>query len=157
MSEDISRQSHDSAMKWAAETFRDVALDLLGLRASRITGVGSPDLPEVTVRGHVMDFLFRLEDGTNLHLEFQSAPAVLRDFLLYDVLLFRRDGRPVRTVVVYTGAIESAPRTLDVGSVAYLSTCARWTVTSRVRSYGRGSGRGRGCRGPMPFRSCSCH
>lgn len=43
----------------------------------------------------------------------------MRRFLLYDSRLLHRDGRPIRTVVLYTGGILQAPDRLDAQSIRY--------------------------------------
>ncbi len=67
-----------------------------------------------------MDFVFRLEDGSFLHLEFQSTvPDDLRRFLIYDVLLYQRDGCHIRTVVFYSNGITAADSCVDAGTVLH--------------------------------------
>ena len=68
-----------------------------------------------------MDYVFGLATGDSVHLEFQDRvrPETLPRFLLYDALRCYREGRRLHTVVVYTGAVTTAPESLDAGSLLY--------------------------------------
>jgi len=68
-----------------------------------------------------MDFVFLLEDDSYLHFEFQTA-LNKRDmirFAHYDLRLFERDGRSVRTVVIYSSDVKKPPDALRIGSLTY--------------------------------------
>ena len=118
----VARQARDIVLKWLLRENARPVLDLLGLRdVATVLGPAPTALADVTVRGHVLDYLLALEDGTYLHLEPQSHPADLDRLLVYDALLYRQDHRRIRTVVVYAGPVRQAADTLDAG-------CARYRV-----------------------------
>ena len=105
-----------------AETFGDDLFAALGLKdMPSITGSLPTVVREVELQDWEMDYVFGLATGDRAHLEFQDATGqeALRRFLLYDALRFYREGRRLHTVVVYTGAVQTAPETLDAGSIGY--------------------------------------
>ena len=87
-----------------------------------MVGLVSGDLPQLTVPGHTADTAWIIAGGERAHPEYQSTP-VTRDDLLrfaqYDLLLCRRDGCRVHTIVVCTTLVPDAPTTVDLGSIVY--------------------------------------
>ena len=64
--------------------------------------------------------VLELEDTTILHLEFQSTrESTLYRFAAYDLALGEHFRRKIRTVVLYTGGVNSGPDSLDAGSIQY--------------------------------------
>ncbi len=108
----------DIIFKCVSQIMGDDLIRAYGLEPCRIIRA----VPTETVflpRKRRLDSVFQLADGSCLHLEFQSKRAPLRRFLVYDALLYQRDRRPIRTVVIYTGGITKAPSRLDAGCVTY--------------------------------------
>lgn len=68
-----------------------------------------------------MDYTFLLEDNTYLHLEFQTTNKKedLSRFLAYDALLHYKEGKKVKTIVVYSSNIKKATTSIDAGSIKY--------------------------------------
>ena len=123
MEADVSPQTHDTILRAMGEVFVGWPLSILGLDLPPVVGLVSPDLPEVTVRDHRADTVWDVGGAEYAHPEYQSTP-VSRDDLLrfaqYDLLLCRRDGCRVHTVVVYTTPVpEDAPAEADFGSILY--------------------------------------
>ena len=118
---EISRQSYDIIQKYANALFRDATLDYYGIKAARIKELISIELPVIEVRKKSTDIVFLLEDGRYLHLEFQSTYSIddLLRFVVYDTLLYKRDGRQIDTVVVYSSDVENADVSLDIGAVKF--------------------------------------
>ena len=112
-------QSEDATLKALFQVLRGASLHWLGLDLPPIVDLVATELAVVSVQRSEMDCVFRLEDGSYLHLEFQSTPADLTRFLLYDAHLYDRDRAAVRTWVLYTGGIDHAPDRIDADSLAY--------------------------------------
>jgi hypothetical protein len=69
-----------------------------------------------------LDAVFELEDGSILHLEFQTTTRRkdLIRFLQYDVALYQQYGaRRIHTVVIYGAGIETAAEAIDAGCFTY--------------------------------------
>lgn len=80
------------------------------------------DLPRVDIHIEYLDVLFRLADGSLLHIEFQTTQRRrdLARFALYVAeLINRHTSEKIYTVVIYGAGIESAPDRLDRGSLVY--------------------------------------
>ncbi len=75
---------------------------------------------EVPASGLRIDTAWRMRDGRVFHLEYQNdQESTLYRFLNYDVRLATRYQTGVRTVIVYHGAVRTAPSVLDLGTVRY--------------------------------------
>jgi hypothetical protein len=77
--------------------------------------------PQVDIHLEEMDVVFRLADGSLLHLEFQTTwrRSDLVRFLLYDARLYARYRARIHTVVVYGAGIEDAITEIDGGALTY--------------------------------------
>lgn len=117
----ISKHHKDIIQKLTSGLFKDKTLEFYGVKSARITELISVELPITETSKDVMDFVFLLEDNTYLHLEFQTDYDLtdLLRFIRYDTRLFERDGRKVRTVIIYASEVKDAPASLNIGSVAY--------------------------------------
>ncbi len=120
MSKEVVKAGKDLTQKFLSNVFRGNFLSHFGLGQVEVVEAISTDLPVVQIREKRLDIIFRAQDGSNLHLEFQSTvPRNLRGFLVYDALLYQRDGRRIRTVVFYSNGITSAEAEIDVGAILY--------------------------------------
>ena len=121
MPADMPFQAHDIILKSIAPLFVGQSLAALGIDAPPAVSIAATEMPEVSVHAHDLDFLLELADESYLHLEFQSTKDArdLARFLVYDALLYQRDGRRIRTVVIYTGGVKRAADRVDAGSLRY--------------------------------------
>ncbi|MBZ4662706.1 MAG: hypothetical protein JG776_388 [Caloramator sp.] len=103
----ISHNNNDIILKYMAEAFKDTTLEFLGIKLPKIKSVIPTDLPIIDVKEEVMDFVFLLEDDSLLHLEFQTTYKKddLIRFNLYDLRLYKKERKPVRTIVIYSADI----------------------------------------------------
>jgi|GEM_PF-2272373 len=115
----VTRQAHDAVTQWLTARAGRAFLRLLGLRVPSTMVSLSTHLPTLEVRMEDMDVVLTWVADTRLHLEFQSAVADLTKVLLYDARRFQLERRPIRTVVVYTGAVTFAPSRLSIGSAVH--------------------------------------
>jgi hypothetical protein len=68
-----------------------------------------------------LDKLFLLEDGTYVHLEYQSSDNKkdLARFLAYDALAYYKYGNNIKTLVIYSTDITKAVTELNAGCITY--------------------------------------
>jgi hypothetical protein len=120
----ITRNARDIIQKHTGTLFKDAALSFYGINTAKVKELVNVELPIVEVGRVVMDFVFLLEDDTYLHIEFQTSynASDLIRFAKYDLLLYERDGRKVRTVVIYTADVKTEPSPLDTGSLVFAPT-----------------------------------
>ncbi len=123
MEADVSPQTHDTILRAMGEVFVGVPLSALGLDLPPVVGLVSPDLPQITVRDHRADTVLNVGGSVYVHPEYLATPVSKDDLLRfaeYDLLLCRRDGCRVHTVVVYTVPVPGdAPAEADLGSILY--------------------------------------
>lgn len=112
-------QAHDRVLKAALGLFPGRSLDFFGLDLPAVAGALPTEIPQISARLWIPDYRLALEDGSQVHLEFQSTPGDLARFHVYDALWFERDRRPIHTAVIYTGPVTRAVDTLDFGSGVY--------------------------------------
>lgn len=117
----ISKHAKDIIQKYTSGLFRDTTLEFYGVKTAKIKELINVELPVVEVAETRTDFIFLLEDNTYLHIEFQSSynKSDLIRFAAYDMRLFKRDGRSIRTVVIYTADVKKVPVSLNIGSLVY--------------------------------------
>ena len=94
---DIARQRNDIILKRIADAMRGGLLRRFGLAFPDIVEGLPSELPVLEVRSQQVDLLFRLADGTILHLEFQSKQEVddLKRFFAYNLAIYLHYGQPV--------------------------------------------------------------
>jgi len=117
----ISKHWKDIFQKYISSMYKDATLEFYGIKTPKIMELINVNLPVVEVRDSDIDQVFLLEDGTYLHLAFETGKH--RDtqirHLEYDVRLYARDRRKITTVIIYTKDVETAPPSLDIGIVDY--------------------------------------
>jgi hypothetical protein len=110
-------------LRWLFEILRNVSLAPLGIDVPRPAAPLPTDVLQVDVKRSATDALFRAEDGSILHVEFQmsSAPDDLRRFAVYDAAVLDRysDAPRVHTVVLYGPRAARVLPERDFGSIAY--------------------------------------
>jgi len=117
----ITKHVNDIIQKYAISLFRNVTLEFYGIKIAGIKELINPEVPVVTVSGSSADVVFLLDDETYLHLAFETGYdiAKLIHCAGYDLRLFERDRRSVRTVLIYTADVIDEPDDLTMGSLAY--------------------------------------
>lgn len=117
----IPRNNVDIMLKVITEQFADKALRFYGVDASNVKSIEPTELAEFVVSEKRMDCVFLLEDDSYLHLEFQTSyrQKDLERFLQYDVSLYRKKKKRIKTVVVYASGVTQSDEVLDIGSVNY--------------------------------------
>jgi len=113
---------NDIIQKHANAVFRNATLEFYGIKTAPIKELINPELPKLEVSGGAADVVFLLEDGTYLHFAFETghnSTGAMIKCLSYDSRLFERDGRLIRTVVIYTSEVKNKPNGLKIGSLSY--------------------------------------
>ncbi len=117
----VSRKSVDIVLKYTAEALGGALFARFGLPPPPIVAGLPSELPELRITSQQTDLLFRLADGSILHLEFQTTRrrGDLLRFAAYNLAVSQHYGRPVWTVVLYGAGIKSARDTLQAGSLTF--------------------------------------
>lgn len=110
----------DVIFKKAMEFFKDNAILFFGLDTKILTPAET-EIKNIEIKTNYADYLFYTEDGNYLHFEFQSTdkPYDLKRFLYYDASLYYKEGRQVKTIVIYSSDINSVSTDLDAGTIKY--------------------------------------
>lgn len=117
----VSRKSADIILKYTADALGSAFFERFGLPLPPIVAALPSELPQLEVRSRQTDLIFRLADGSILHLEFQTTrrSGDLLRFAAYNLAVFERYKRPVWTVVLYGAGIRTARDTLQSGSLTF--------------------------------------
>ncbi|MCL2158001.1 MAG: transcriptional regulator [Oscillospiraceae bacterium] len=123
MADGIAHQNKDIIFKILSETYKNKSLSVYGLELPRIKKILPTNLPTLQVDEKRADNIFMLEDDSILILEYESSSDA-KNLIKYGHYAFRvteayYDGklRKVTIVVIYTGDIKTAGKTLDLGCV----------------------------------------
>ncbi len=117
----VSRKSVDIVLKYTADALGGTLFARFGLPFPPIVAGLPSELPQLLISSQQTDLLFRLADGSILHLEFQTTRRsgdILR-FAAYHLAVYARYKRPVHTVVLYGAGIRRAANTLDTGALVF--------------------------------------
>ena len=116
----MSKNYEDLVMKSIMDLFRGDAVKYFGID-KLIVSVARTELHHIQVQRNINDWVLLADDGSYLHLEFQSDydKKDLARFMVSDAMLYYKEGRPVKTVVVYSADIQKTITALDAGSLQY--------------------------------------
>lgn len=117
----VSRKSVDIVLKYIAEALGGALFERFGLPFPPIVAGLPSELPQLRISSQQTDLLFRLADGSILHLEFQTTrrSGDLIRFAGYHLAVFERYRCPVHTVVLYGTGIRSAAGMLETGALTF--------------------------------------
>jgi len=118
---EISKHWKDIIQKYTSGLFRNATLEFYGIKTAKIIELINTELPVVEVAETSTDFIFLLEDNTYLHFEFQTAynKSDMLRFAEYDLRLYERDKRKIKTVIIYSADVKKSADSLDIGSLIY--------------------------------------
>ena len=123
MAEGIAYQRNDILLKVLSENYKNKSLKVYGLDLPPIKKILPTNLPAIMVNEKRTDNAFELMDESILLLEYESSPHY-SDLIKYAHYGFRTSEnysksklRKVHLVVIYTADVETAPSTLDLGSI----------------------------------------
>ena len=122
----MSKQIEDIIMKSVMELFKGDAVKFFGIdkqiiSATTLSAATRTELLHIHVQKNIDDWVLEADDNSFLHFEFQSTydPKDLQRFMVTDAILYYKEGKPIKTIVVYTADIEKAVTKLDAGSIQY--------------------------------------
>lgn len=117
----MTKLNHDITVKAVTDLFQDKALQFFGIKSANVKAVEPTEISQLQMAARRLDYVCLLEDDTYLHLEFQTTdhPGDRERFLQYDVALYEKKKKSIRTVVVYGKGIREVRTELDFGSVSY--------------------------------------
>ncbi|OON96719.1 MAG: hypothetical protein ATN36_04950 [Epulopiscium sp. Nele67-Bin005] len=96
-------------MKRAMQVFAKYAPKYFG-HGGKVKSIAHTEDLIMTLNDMRMDFVFLMEDDTYIHFEFQTTNKGIKDlvrFNIYDLLLFQKTGKPIKTYVVYSSDIKN--------------------------------------------------
>ena len=94
-------QNYDAVFKHSLLRFKEISFDFLGLDIAKIETSLNVEEKNVVVESSYRDLLFKLVDGTGLHLEWQSEinQGDMLRFAIYNLTSTRQHGISIRTVI----------------------------------------------------------
>ncbi len=116
----MSKHTEDIIMKSIMELFKGDAVRFFGID-KEIISVARTELSHVELQKNIADWTFLTSDNSFLHFEFQTTykQEDLARFMVSDAMLYYKEGKRIRTVVVYSSNITNTMTTLDFGSINY--------------------------------------
>ncbi len=114
-------QNYDTGFKSVFGVFMHRTLGFLKIDLPAIQEKAETNLAEIQVRQKYLDLVFRLEDGSLLHLE-EEATISLEDMLRFaqtDLMLYNEKKQPIHTVILSIHERETKHRSLSMGCLEY--------------------------------------
>jgi transcription termination factor NusB len=107
-------------MKSIMELFRGDAVKFFGIDKC-VLSVAPTELYHIQVQKNINDWVLYADDDSYIHFEFQSdySKKDLTRFMVSDAMLYYNEGKPIKTIVVYSADIEETITTLDADSITY--------------------------------------
>jgi hypothetical protein len=117
----LSQHAMDVIFKLEAQQLGTALARRFGLDLPPVVRYLPTDLPVADVHLEQLDAVFELDDGSLLHLEFQTEHRreTLKRFLLYDAYLYDRFERPLHTLVIYGANVATAASEIAGGTIQY--------------------------------------
>ncbi len=104
------KNKEDLIMKRAAAGFGNAFLKTITGQEGEVAEFAQTEQVFLSARDGSMDFLYLMQDGTYVHLEFQShnkGKSDLIRFNMYDLMLMEQTGKDVKTYVIFSGDIKN--------------------------------------------------
>lgn len=115
-----TQKTEDIIMKNVFDLLKGDALQFFGID-KRIIAPARTELNFIELQTNFDDNTYLLDDGTLLHIEFQSTKDKndIYRFMVSDAVMAFKEHRPVRTMIVYSSDITNVAAHLDLGSITY--------------------------------------
>ena len=116
----MSKHTEDIIMKSVMDLFKGDAVKFFGID-KKVVAVARTNLSHIAVQRNINDWVLEMEDGMLYHFEFESGydRKDLVRFMVADAMLYANEGKPIRTIVVYSADIRKTATTLDAGAIQY--------------------------------------
>lgn len=121
MERDNKIKYEDLIMKYVMTLFAESGLKFLGIPGEVKTHTTTEQI-ELKIENLATDYTFLMEDGSYVHLEFQTTnkgKQDLRRFRVYEANLSYTKQADVRTYVIYTNGIKNPNNVLECGDNVY--------------------------------------
>jgi hypothetical protein len=107
-------------MKSIMELFKGDAVKFFGIN-KRIISAARTEFLHIQIQKNIDDWVLEADDGSYVHFEFQSTynKDDLARFMVSDAMLYFKERKPIRTLVVYSSEIENTETALNAGSIRY--------------------------------------
>ena len=116
----MSKHHEDIIMKAIMELFKGDAVKFFGLD-TEIVSATRTELLNIITQKNIDDWVLTTADGSFLHLEFQSTydKKDISRFMVADAMLYHKEYKPIKTIVVYSADVEESITTISAGSINY--------------------------------------
>ena len=116
----MSTQHEDVVMKSIMELFKGDAVKFFGID-KRVISAAPTELSHIPVQKNINDWVLYADDDSYIHFEFQSdySKKDLARFMVSDAMLYYNEGKPIKTIVVYSSDIKETITALDADSIKY--------------------------------------
>ncbi|MCC0566255.1 hypothetical protein HN020_03200 [Brevibacillus borstelensis] len=114
------------------QAFRNQFLNAFGIQLPRIVQHSPTEITTIRGEKHIVEDLFRMENDTLLHVEYQSSPnpkdldQLFFDLMWYDLKIGEKHGKLINTIVVFGSEILDVELGRDLGAIKYRATGAVW-------------------------------
>ena len=117
----VAHQANDIIQKYTSGRFKEILLNFFGITSVKVKELLNVEMPIVEAKQSSTDIIFLLEDGTLLHLEFQTTYTKndLIRFAVYDWRLYERESKKVQTVIIYSSDVKKVDDSVDNGMMNY--------------------------------------
>ncbi len=115
----MSTKHEDIIMKNVFDLFKGDALKFFGID-KRVIAPSRTELNYIQ-NTNSDDYTVLVDDGSLVHLEFQTTDKKedIERFMASDAILYYKEKKPIKTIVIYSSEIESVTTHLDIGSIKY--------------------------------------
>jgi hypothetical protein len=121
---DVTAHNYDFVFKDSFSLFKNDIGDFLKVELPGIVSYLETEFSEIETSTERMDFNFKLEDGSILHLEEEIEVSVddLIRFASYDLKLYNRYRDRIRTIILCIKGYPAAEAAFNAGSLGYNTT-----------------------------------
>ena len=116
----MSTQHEDIVMKSIMELFSGDAVRFFGID-KQVVSVAPTELNYIPVQKNINDWVLYADDDSYMHFEFQSdySKKDLARFMVSDAMLYYKEEKQIKTIIVYSADVKETITTLDIGSIKY--------------------------------------
>ncbi len=114
------------------QVFGNDFLNSFGFQLPRIIEHVPTEILTISGEKHIIEDLFRLDNDTLLHVEYQSSASsddldqLLVDLMWYDLKIYERHEKDIQTIIVFGSQINEAKISVDLGAIKYEVAGAVW-------------------------------
>ncbi|MDR1687521.1 MAG: hypothetical protein LBS21_02785 [Clostridiales bacterium] len=107
-------------MKSIMELFKGDAIKFFGIDKN-VVSVERTEFTQIKAIQKTDDWMLKAEDGSYIHIEFQTTHSLkdLSRFMLADAMLYYKEGKPIKTIVVYSSDIDQTITEINAGALQY--------------------------------------